>query len=117
MKGKNAGTTMVEVIVAVMIVSIVMAMFGKVVGASVRMYSRSIAIIRENENFNENYYKTDSINTREEVSGNMTLKEKGSGVTITLPKGSVKKYTDSASGIVRYSIQTEKETEPGPVGD
>lgn len=110
MLGKKAGTTMVEVIVAVMIVSIAMPMFAKVVRASVQMYSRSLAIIEETEKFNEVYYKKTNIEKRQAVEGSsLTLKEKGSALEIPLPKGELKAFTDPETKIRRYSISVKQE--------
>lgn len=103
------GTTMVEVLVAILIVMIVMAMFSKVVTASVTLYHKSAAVIENTEHFNEVYYKKDSIDSRQTLSGvGFRLKLEG-GTVISLPKGEVKKFTDSETGFVRYSIESKDE--------
>lgn len=105
---------MVEVIVAVMVVSIIMAMFAKVTGASAQMYLRSLEIIRETENFNSEYYKTTNISGRTSVTKNMTLKEKDGTAEISLKKGELQKFQDTGTGIVRYSIKVDQTGSSGP---
>ena len=94
---------MVEVMVAVMVVSIVMAMFGKVAGASAQMYSRSLEVIRKTEAFNEAYYKTASIDSRTEAGRGLKLTDQ-EGHSIALPRGIVEVYEDESLGMKRYSI-------------
>lgn len=108
------GTTMVEVLVAVMIVMIIVVMFGKVIAASVSLYQKAADAIADTEAFDTEYYKTVSIDNRQDVeaadgAGDVTLilKEQGGTAEIKLPKGRVKKFTDEGegrTGISRYSI-------------
>ena len=59
-KGIKDGTTMVEVLVAFLVVMIMMAMFSKVVTASVSLLNKSRENIERTEVFNEEYYKAAS---------------------------------------------------------
>ncbi len=59
-KGIKDGTTMVEVLVAFLVVMIMMAMFSKVVTASVSLLNKSRENIERTEAFNEEYYKAAS---------------------------------------------------------
>lgn len=113
MRRDKSGTTMVEVIVAVLIVSVVMALFAKVVGASVQMYRRSLDIIRQTEQFNEAYYKKAGETSK--VAGTLTLEEQKSKFCIEL-RGEISRFTDNGAGgtgLSRYRIEP-KETSAAP---
>lgn len=109
----NRGTTMVEVLVAVMVVMIVVVMFGKVISASVSLYQKADRAIAQTEKFDEAYYKTENIDRRVAVKGadgadlTLILKEKKgeSPATIKLPKARITKYTDGGTGITRYQVK------------
>lgn len=102
---ETKGTTMVEVLVAVLIVMIVMTMFNKVVASSADIYQKSLKAIRETEDFNAEYQTKDAQAGKESLEGTIILKEESGRIEIMLPHGQVKKYTDSdGTGISRYSI-------------
>ena len=69
----NAGTTMIEVLVAFLVVMMMMAMFSKVVSVSVDFYRRSMDTIERTERFNEKYYKTAERANRTDAGGTLSL--------------------------------------------
>lgn len=118
----NAGSSMVEVLVAFLVVMIMMAMFSKVVAVSVDFYRRSHSAIERTEQFNEKYYKTAERANRADVAGTLSLEldtektsveNRPSGeVKIALPKGRLQKYKDTAeTKMSRYSILVVTESE------
>lgn len=115
----KSGTTMVEVLVAVLVVMFVMALFSRSVTAAVGLYNRSAAVISDTEKFNAAYYQKDNIGKRETLPGvgfQLKLKEQEKETIIDLPLGIVKKFTDNGTaeepgtGIERYSIESESIT-------
>lgn len=114
-KAARAGSSMVEVLVAFLVVMLMMALFARAVTASVQLLSRSKATVEKTESFNEKYYMTAERAKREDVSTSLALvldKDKtssnntGSGtITLALPKGKLQKYTDNE--MTRYSISIE----------
>lgn len=67
------GTTMIEVLVALVVVLFITMVFSRVVASSVRMLSMSTETISETEKFNEEYYKTANYNSRGIKAGNLKL--------------------------------------------
>lgn len=123
---RNAGTSMVEVMIAFLIVMLLMAMFTKVVTTSISLLNRSKSTIEKTEAFDEKYYQTEERKKRKVVSEDISLvldKEKTStnntkvrDLTIDLPKGKMQKYEDTDdTKMSRYSIYVEtEEPEGGP---
>lgn len=72
MKNKS-GSTMIEVLVAVVVVLLVTATFSNIISASTKMLSSSMKIIADTETFNEEYYKTKNINARKPATGRLKL--------------------------------------------
>lgn len=54
------GSTMIETLVAFLVVVLVILMFSKVVSVSSQVLNRTRQIMKENEAFNAEYYKLDS---------------------------------------------------------
>lgn len=103
------GTTMVEVLVAFLVVMIMMAMFSKVVTASVDLLKKSRENIERTEAFNEQYYKTGT-QEKQNAVGSIALEvdPKTSGYNradpISLPlSGDLQSYT--LNNIKRYSFK------------
>lgn len=67
------GTSMIEVLVAFVLVLLMTAAFSKVVAVSVRMLSNSLKIIKETESFNEQYYTNQAYSDRKDVEGKLKL--------------------------------------------
>lgn len=108
------GTTMVEVLVAVMIVMIVVVMFGKVVSASVNLYQKASKAISQTEAFDEVYYKKSSTGTTvkgkdgQDITFVLEEKRSAAPAIIKLPRGELKKFTDAGqTNITRYSIDVK----------
>lgn len=123
---RNAGTSMVEVMIAFLVVMLMMAMFTKIVTTSISLLNRSRSTIERTEEFDAKYYQTEERKKREVVSEDISLeldKEKTSAnntkvreLTIELPKGKIQKYEDSdGTKMSRYSVYVEpEEPEDGP---
>lgn len=118
----NAGTSMIEVLVAFLVVVLMMAMFSKVTAVSLDMYRKAGNIIAKSEQFNEKYYKTAERANRSNVAGTLSLElntaktssdNRASGeVKIVLPKGTLQKYRDTGgTNMTRYSILVETTSE------
>ena len=67
------GTTMIEVLVALVVVLFITMVFSRVVTSSVRMLSMATETISETEKFNEEYYKSVNYNNRAAKAGNLKL--------------------------------------------
>lgn len=104
-KNKNAGSSMVEVLVAFLVVMMMLAMFSRVAAVSVQMFRKSRETIAKTEQFNEKYYKKTEIEKRQDIGSMLVLEVNGD--EIPLPKGKLQKYTDGESQMVRYSIAVE----------
>ena len=118
---RNAGTSMVEVMIAFLIVMLLMAMFTKVVTTSISLLNRSKSTIEKTEAFDEKYYQTEERKKRKVVSEDISLvldKEntKVRDLTIALPKGKIQKYDDAGgTKMSRYTVYVEpEEPEDGP---
>lgn len=112
----KAGTSMVEVLVAFLVVMLMMAMFTKVVSVSVGFLQRSRKTIEASESFDEKYYRTDERQNRKKIAEELVLsvdtKKTSSNnnpkaASLGLEKGSLLKYEDGDTNIVRYSIGIE----------
>ncbi|MDD3403022.1 MAG: hypothetical protein PHQ72_06665 [Hespellia sp.] len=113
------GTTMIEVLVAFVVVVLMMATFSKIVTVSVNLLSKSRQTIEKTEAFDKNYYKTAERANRKTVSKSLSLsvsdktsaKNHADKVTIALAYGALKLYSDSESGYQRYSVAVVEQTE------
>lgn len=126
-KGKiltgKKGTTMAEVLVAFLVVMLMMALFSRVVVASLDLMKKAQTQISKTEKFNEKYYMTVEREKRLPVDdGNITLVldvEKTSpsnllpsALSIPLSKSRVLLYSDSEdTQLSRYSVGAARETE------
>lgn len=119
---EKKGTSMVEVLVAFIIVLLMTTMFGKVVTASVRILQQSRTAIERDEEFEAKYYQTSeqdedkrvpvcksftlSVNTEETDRRNQAKES-----SLAMEQGELRKYEyvddKGNTGIVRYSIETE----------
>ena len=97
------GSTMIETLVAFLVVVLVILMFSKVVSVSSQVLNRTRQIMKENEAFNAEYYKLDSSGKgtrRTPVKSDVVLFEadedgKKTGEEISLGKDSgMQYYTD-----------------------
>lgn len=106
------GTTMIEVLVAVIVVLLVTATFSNVISASTKMLSSSMDIIAETENFNKEYYRTEKYEHRKQTTGRLSLsvdmdKTKdvtAEGKTLALNEKSEIVYWDEPSGYDMYAV-------------
>ncbi len=117
-KTDTAGSTMVEVLVAFLIVMIMVVMFSKVIAVSADMLKRSQQMTARYETFNENYYKIENRKRRSEIGG-LTLRlsvdtektasgNKAKGVSLELPKTGLQVYTDTQTGFKMYSFESRE---------
>lgn len=106
------GTTMIEVLVAVIVVLLVTATFSNVISASTKMLSSSMDIIAETESFNKEYYRTEKYEHRKQTTGRLSLsvdmdKTKdvtAEGKTLALNEKSEIVYWDEPSGYDMYAV-------------
>ena len=123
---RNAGTSMVEVMIAFLIVMLLMAMFTKVVTTSISLLNRSKSTIEKTEAFDEKYYQTEE---RKETQSCKRGHFPGTGqgkrrVLIIRGQGSdhraserkIQKYDDAGgTKMSRYTVYVEpEEPEDGP---
>lgn len=111
------GTSMVEVMVAFLIIVLMVALFGKVVTLSMDIFQKSRSMTEKMEFFNAEYYKKDQQGEKTRISGELSLTEQkenqSEGVSIPLPQGKLKKYTQDTQGFTRYFIEIIPQTENG----
>lgn len=108
---KKDGTSMIEVLVAFMIVMIMLSMFTKIVSVSANVLNRSRSTIARTENFNEMYYRTDKRSDRKIIADSFSLgldtintksQNKAEDVRIELENVCLRQYTDDTNKIIRY---------------
>lgn len=116
----KSGTTMVEVLVAFLVVVLMMGMFSKIVTVSGNLLTRSRQTIQKTEDFDQNYYKTAERAKRGAVSNSalsLSISDKTSTkntadeVSIDLTRGQLTLYSDAESGYQRYSVAITGDTE------
>lgn len=121
----NTGTSMIEVLVAFLVVMLMMAMFSKVVMVSVDLLERSRKTMARAEQFNETYYQTETIKKRETMGAGVILavdsektdaKNKALAADLPLAKVQLKKCQIELSdpdvrSMVRYSFGSLAEQE------
>lgn len=120
--GEKAGTSMVELLVAFIIVMLMTTMFSQIISASVRMLQQSRTIIERNEAFEEKYYQTSerTQDKREPICESFQFsvdtektdrRNQAKEATLTLKQGELRKYVytqeDGNTSITRYSIETD----------
>ena len=107
------GSTMIETLVAFLVVVLVILMFSKVVSVSSQVLNRTRQIMKENEAFNAEYYKLDSSGKgtrRTPVKSDVVLFEadedgKKTGEEISLGKDSgMKYYTDGKRYMYSFKV-------------
>lgn len=100
-KRNNRGSTMVEVLAAMMIVVMVAVLFGKTVMMSAEILRKSKDMAAATERFEAEFYREDS--NRITVSEDLALA--GEGVTIPLSRGSLERF--EGEEMSRYTIAGE----------
>ena len=107
------GSTMIETLVAFLVVVLVILMFSKVVSVSSQVLNRTRQIMKENEAFNAEYYKLDSSGKgtrRTPVKSDVVLFEadkdgKKTGEEISLGKDSgMQYYTDGKRYMYSFKV-------------
>lgn len=78
MKGMNCrknhdGSTMIETLVGFLVVVLVIGMFTQVVTVSTKVLNSTRRVMKENQEFNAEYYKTENIEKRQEVASEIRL--------------------------------------------
>ena len=115
---RRSGTTMVEVLIAFLIVMIMMVLFAKVMVVAIDILDRSKSTIKRTEAFNETYYKTEAQADRQEVPGTLVLSvdleetdgnNRAKDTSMVLERGKLKVYHDADTGLKRYSFYVMKE--------
>lgn len=109
---KKSGTTMVEVLVAFIVVMLMMGMFSKVVATAVHLFNQSKANIERTEQFNQEYFSVGAVPVK--ISGTeLTLEvdidkthagNRAEYAKIPLKSGYLQVYTSADLGLARYSI-------------
>lgn len=116
MKNRKSGTTMIETLVAFLVVVLITVMFSKVVSVSVHMLNSSRKVLANTEKFNEQYYKYENLNNMKTSSMDLYLeidKEQAtvlngaSYVELNLSRESGLKYNvnDWGTGFVMYTFE------------
>ena len=116
-RNKKSGSTMIETLVAFLVVVLMIGMFSKVVTASVHMLNSTRDVIEKTEKFNENYYKNLNNMKTESMTPYLTIDEEMTNVLngaekvkIQLNKDSGLKYNinDWGTGMVMYTFIVPK---------
>ncbi len=97
-KSDTKGSTMVEVMMAFLIVMLLLATFSSVLSSSTTLTRRSLELSRQNQAFEEEYYKGTG---RSHLSGKLILD--GEGMKIPLTKGYVSRFTSGTAS--RYTVE------------
>lgn len=114
-KNRKSGTTMIETLVAFLVVVLMIAMFSKVVSVSVHMLNSTRKVMADTEEFNKNYYTYANINSMEKAATDLYLEvdkdqtnvlNGTSEAKLSLSKESGLKYNvnDWGTGFVMYTI-------------
>ena len=109
---QRQGTTMIEVLVAVVVVLLITVMFSRVVTVSVRMFRSSVNMMDETEEFNREYYKTANYGSRPQSADHLVLTvdmaktqdATASGASLALNNNSRSVYWKEASGYDMYAV-------------
>lgn len=119
----KSGTTMVEVLVAFMVVMIMVVMFGKAVNISASLLVRSNQTIQRTQSFDEEYYKlspngaTSTLTNKIQLSVDMNKTNRANQAASTrfeLKEVSLFSYKDVNTGMTRYSFDSrDREETPG----
>lgn len=118
-KNRKSGTTMIETLVAFLVVVLMIAMFSKVVSVSVHMLNSSRKVIEKTEAFNRNYYTCENLNNMKTSSMDLYLEVNteqtnvlngASEVKLKLSKESVFNYnmSDWGTGFAMYTFHVPK---------
>lgn len=118
----NAGDTMVEVLVAFLLVMIMVVSFSKTVTVCVNLFGKSRQIIEATERFNAAYYSTYGQASRQSTnSGVLNLyldkvktapENTLSDVSIALPEADLMVYRDAETGLSRYTVVIKTISDP-----
>ena len=106
----RAGTSMVEVLVAFLVVMLMMALFSRAVTASIDLLQRSRGIIQRTESFNQQYYTKEARKDRQNVSAQLYLQADDGSYDpekLKLFQGTLQQYTDANTKLTRYTIYTD----------
>lgn len=113
----RGGTTIIETLVAVVVVMLVLGLFSQIVTASAKMFASSNAIIERNETFNESFYKKESIAARKPVAKGMRIQlvtdhpdyaKPLTGTVSFQEKGVLKRDPDKAgTGLTMYVLERQ----------
>lgn len=111
-QNKKSGTTMVEVLVAFLVVMLMMGMFSKVVSTAVQLFNRSRTNIERTEQFSQEYYRSDS--NPDKIQGaelhlqldvdKTDVRNKASYIQLQLKSGYLQVYTSNSLDLKRFSI-------------
>lgn len=105
------GETMVEILVAFVILTIVMSLFGGAMMRSMRQFNHSRELMIEEEKFTDYYYRNTKKGSVQTVSSSLTLVgETASTPTLHL-SGELMKFMNTAEGSrgTRYYYETADE--------
>lgn len=97
---KSSGSTMVEVLVAFMVVMVMIVLFTKVLVISGNMLNRSHKIIEKTETFNARYYQTEKQEERKKIDG-LTFE-----LQVDLRKG--KTHQNNQASETRFLLESVK---------
>ena len=103
---KNDGTTMVEVLVAFLVVMIMVGMFSKVVTVSTHLLGQAKDTITKTEEFDRIYYKKTTVKTTVKTELKIVPDDSRTNVKdveLEIKNGEYQQYADPG-GITRYSF-------------
>lgn len=87
----SKGSTMVEVLVALVVVMLMMTVFAAAVTTSMELIRRSESLLDTDESFWQTCYRQDS--TLEPVTGRLSLTDQQTGAGIPLPDTGLEQFT------------------------
>lgn len=67
------GSTMIETLVGFLVVVLVIGMFTQVVTVSTKVFNSTRRVMKENQEFNAQYYKTENIEKRQQTASEISL--------------------------------------------
>ncbi|MDD5953549.1 MAG: hypothetical protein PUC32_07920 [Oscillospiraceae bacterium] len=108
---KKDGVTMVEVLIAFIVVVLMLGAFSTIVSTSVSLTNRASQMIQNSETFQGEYYKKDK--PSDTLKDHLTLQyqpKEGSNeqaYTLTLPKAKLKQFTDPGTGMSRSFVERD----------
>lgn len=103
MKNRKSGTTMIETLVAFLVVVLIIGMFSKVVSVSVHMLNSSRKVLANTEKFNEHYYKYENLKNMKTSSMDLYLEIDKEQATVLNGASYVKLNLSRESGM-KYNV-------------